>query len=92
MQYKMIDGQLYKTVDTAEINNTLNYAVEAARPYVEGITSCEQQIALCNQKIAQCEQQIADYKAQVQGIVTQSGLDVDAVKLINPDKANFLKL
>lgn len=92
MQYKMIDGQLYKTVDTAEINNTLNYAVEAARPYVEGITSCEQQIAQSKQKIAQCEQQIADYKAQVQGIVTQSGLDVDAVKLINPDKANFLKL
>lgn len=92
MQYKMIDGQLYRTVDTAEINNTLNYTVESARPYVEGIASCEQQIAQYKQKIAQCEQQITDYRTQVQSIVTQSGLDVDAVKLINPDKANFLRL
>lgn len=78
MKYRIIDGVLYQAVDTAVLKDRLNSVVEQIRPYKEGIQ--------------QCEAQIAEYKEQIASIVANSGLDKEAARALDPEKADFLGL
>ena len=82
MAYKVIDGTVYKEVD---VGVSINRAVEAARPYVDGIETCEQQIR-------QLELQIETYENAIQQTVVDSKIDIALVKLIAPDKASYLNI
>lgn len=77
-QYKVIDGVLYQSVDTTTIKDRLNSVMEQVRPYKDGIQ--------------QCENQIREYKDQITTIVQASGLNCEVVKIIAPEKADFLGL
>lgn len=78
MAYKMIDGVLYQSIDTQGFQDKLNNVVEQVRPYKDGIY--------------QCKKQIEEYEAQIHHIVSNSGLDRDVARAIDPTKADFLGL
>lgn len=77
-QYKVIDGVLYQSVDTAAIRDRMNSVMEQVRPYKDGIQ--------------QCENQIREYKEQITTIVQSSGLNREVVRALDPEKADFLGL
>lgn len=76
--YKIIDGVLYAEVDSAGILNKANSVVESVRAYKEGI--------------AQCQAQIKEYERQISAIVNESGIDKEAIRILDPEKASFLGL
>lgn len=77
-KYKLIDGVLYQSIDTTGFQDLLNRTVEQVRPYKDGIY--------------QCERQIEEYRQQITAIVTNSGLDREVARAIDPTKADFLGL
>lgn len=76
MEYKVIDGVLYQSVDVSGFRDKLNTLVEQVRPYKEGIQ--------------QCRKQIEEYEIQITRIVQGSGLDKEIAKALDPEKASFL--
>lgn len=85
MAYKIIEGKLYAEVDSTDIQQKLNTAVEKVRPYKEGITQCKQQISAY-------ENQIKEYESQISLIVSDIGIDKEAASLVDPEKTSFLGL
>lgn len=83
--YKVIDGIVYQQVDVSDMKAAIDKAVSAARPYVDGIKTC-------NEKINAFERQIDSYEEQIQQIVINSKLDIALVRLIAPDKAAYLNI
>lgn len=75
-RYKLIDGKLYRELDTTDIQNRLQQVLAEVKPYKDGIQ--------------QCEAQIAEYEAQISTIIANSGIDKEIIRVIDPEKADFL--
>ena len=75
-EYKVIDGVLYKSVDTTGLHSQIDKVINEIQPYKDGIK--------------QCEDQITQYNNQINTIIANSGLDKEVVKAVAPDKANLL--
>lgn len=78
MSYKLIDGVLYQTVDTAGVREQVDAVIAQVQPYKDGIK--------------QCERQIAQYHDQIARIISGSGIDAEIVRALAPEKADFLGL
>lgn len=74
--YKVIDGILYQSVDTKEIQAKLDNLVAEVKPYKTGIDECNAQIKA--------------YEQQISLMVTNSGIDKEMAKIIDPEKSSFL--
>lgn len=82
-QYKVIDGVIYKAVDTNAIKSQAEVLKTKLQPYIDGI-------AEANRCIATYQSQIDSYNKQITDTIAASGIDAEAVKLVDPDLAKSL--
>lgn len=82
-QYKIIDGIVYKVVDSEEIKNKLVATCEKVKPYLDGITESQK----C---IKAYQEQIEGYRQQISNIVNSESIDPEVAKMIDPERASML--
>ena len=82
-QYKIIDGVVYKVIDTTEIKSKMVTLSEKIKPYRDGISESEK----C---IKAYQDQIESYKKQINLLVQTSAIDPEIMKLVDPSQAHAL--
>lgn len=82
-QFKLIDGVVYKAVETTEVKNQIDNLYLKAKPYIDGITESKR----C---IHQYEDQIAGYEAQLSQLMAIENIDPEIARMVDPEKAALL--